>query len=46
VALRRTARVTGLLLVGLVLAFTFGYGDLPNVFTQPARRPATPGVIG
>jgi hypothetical protein len=33
-ALRWTARVTGLLLVGLVLVFMFGYGGPPNVFTQ------------
>jgi len=32
--LRWTAGLTGLLLAGLVCAFTFGYGGLPNVFTQ------------
>lgn len=33
--LRWSARITGLLLVGLVLFFVIGYGGAPNVFRQP-----------
>ncbi len=33
--IRWTARVTSLLLFGLVVAFVIGSGGLPNIFTQP-----------